>query len=57
VPGLPVRDILALVSRIMQRHTDADPDNLRHTLLLLQKQPIERLRRALLRGRKIDIQR
>ena len=37
----------ARVERIHELHPDADPDNIRHTLILLEEEPIERLRRAL----------
>ena len=30
---------------------EADPDNVRHTLILLEQPPLERLRRSLTRGR------
>jgi hypothetical protein len=30
---------------------EADPDNVRHTLILLKQPPLERLRRSLTRGR------
>ena len=33
----------------------ADRDNIRHTLLLLDEPPIERLRRALTRGQRFDL--
>jgi hypothetical protein len=39
------------VSEILAEHPDADPDNVRHTLILLDQPPIERLRRSLTRGR------
>jgi transcriptional regulator with XRE-family HTH domain len=42
---------------ILKKHTKADPDTIRHTLILLQEEPIERLRRSLLRGRKFNIHR
>jgi len=38
---------------IKSRHPEVDPDNIRHTLILLDMPPVERLRRALLRGKKI----
>jgi hypothetical protein len=38
------------VAMVMREHPDSDPDNVRHTLLLLQEQPLDRLRRALTRG-------
>ena len=48
--------LMAEASAIAKRHRGVDQDNVRHTLLLLRKQPVERLRRALRRGRHIDIQ-
>ena len=38
------------VKAVLQRFPDADPDNVRHTLILLQLPPEERLARSLLRG-------
>jgi hypothetical protein len=49
-----VQLLLATLDKIMKRHKKADPDNVRHTLLLLQEKPINRLRGALLRGQKFD---
>ena len=43
------------VERIRDAHPEADPDNIRHTLILLEETPIERLRRALRRGRPIPV--
>ena len=43
------------VDNIARKHKKVDRDNIRHTLLLLNEPPIERLRRALTRGRKPDI--
>ena len=43
-------------NRIIDSHKNLNPDNIRHTLILLDEKPIERLRRALRRGRHIDIQ-
>mgnify|MGYP001564467091 CR=1 FL=1 len=43
------------IDRIVAKHPDVDRDNVRHMLLLLQEQPIERLRRALIRAQKSDI--
>jgi hypothetical protein len=39
------------VEEILARHPDADRDNLRHTLILLELPPLERLHRSLIRGR------
>ena len=44
------RALLAQANEIAQTHRSANPDNIRHTLLLLKKEPVERLRRALLRA-------
>ncbi|PWU21457.1 MAG: hypothetical protein C5B50_01655 [Verrucomicrobia bacterium] len=45
------RSLSRRVERILQSHPDADPDNVRHTLILLQKPPLERLQRSLIRAR------
>ncbi|HUT07719.1 MAG TPA: hypothetical protein VMY15_02640 [Candidatus Latescibacteria bacterium] len=47
--------ILEATERIVARDPSMDRDNVRHTLLLLQEKPIERLRRSLLRARKPDL--
>lgn len=47
--------LLEDVERITRRHKQADRDNVRHTLILLQEKPIERLRRALTRGQRFDL--
>lgn len=39
-----VREVLAV-------RPQADPDNVRHTLILLEQSPLERLERSLARGR------
>ena len=39
------------VAAVLKEHPDADPDNVRHTLILLELPPLERLARSLLRGR------
>ncbi|MFH0953360.1 MAG: hypothetical protein V1873_03425 [Verrucomicrobiota bacterium] len=54
---LQARAILARAAAIASKHRAANPENVRHTLLLLQKEPIERLRRALLRAQTIHIHR
>ena len=45
------------VEEILAAHPDADRDNVRHTLILLQQPPLERLQRSLLRGRATAIYR
>jgi transcriptional regulator with XRE-family HTH domain len=50
-PTERVMSIIAETDRISKRHKDVDRDNVRHTLLLLDEKPVERLRRALRRGR------
>jgi hypothetical protein len=39
------------VERILAAHPQADRDNVRHTLVLLEQPPLERLQRSLIRGR------
>lgn len=41
----------ARVARVLAAHPHADPDNVRHTLILLEQPPLERLQRSLIRGR------
>jgi hypothetical protein len=41
----------ARVQKVLAAHPEADPDNVRHTLILLEMPPMERLRRSLIRGR------
>ncbi len=54
-PTQRIKRLLAESHRISRRNRDVDPDNVRHTLLLLDDRPIERLRRALQRGRPTNI--
>jgi transcriptional regulator with XRE-family HTH domain len=51
------RLLLAKIDAICSSHRHADRDTIRHTLMLLQEQPIDRMRRALLRGKKFNIRR
>ena len=39
------------VRAVLDQYPQADPDNVRHTLILLEQPPLERLRRSLTRGR------
>ncbi len=59
VPQIPlsITNAILATTLLMQDlvHRDVDPDNVRHTLLLLNDKPIERLRRALQRGRRVNI--
>jgi len=48
--GLKVADVLS-------EYPDADPDNVRHTLILLEMPPLERLQRSLIRGRSAALRR
>lgn len=43
--------LMEAVRAVMAERPGADPDNVRHTLILLQQPPLERLRRSLTRGR------
>jgi transcriptional regulator with XRE-family HTH domain len=49
------KNLLEELEWISARNHHADRDNIRHTLLLLEEPPIERLRRALTRGQKLDL--
>jgi transcriptional regulator with XRE-family HTH domain len=50
-----VRRILALTDRFVADDPKLDRDNVRLTLLLLEEEPILRLRRSLIRGRRNDL--
>jgi hypothetical protein len=54
-PAQRMESLAAEANRIVKRHRGADRDNVRHTLLLLDEKPLERLRRALRRGRPVNI--
>ena len=43
--------LIESVQAVLAQHPQADPDNVRHTLILLEQPPLERLRRSLTRGR------
>lgn len=45
------RRLAARVEAVLAAHPHADPDNVRHTLILLEQPPLERLQRSLIRGR------
>jgi len=47
--------LLKSVDALVRENPGLDRDNVRHTLLMLSMKPIDRLRRSLIRGRKIDI--
>jgi transcriptional regulator with XRE-family HTH domain len=49
--------VMANVQAIMREQPALNPDNIRHTLLLLHEKPIDRLRRALLRAQAIHLYR
>ena len=53
-PAERIKSLIVESDRISRRHGDVDRDNVRHTLLLLNEEPLERLRRALQRGRFIN---
>lgn len=53
-PRHRMKRILSELNGIVKRHPRVDCDNVRHTLLLLDDKPIERLRRALQRGRRLN---
>ncbi len=43
--------LMKSVRAVLAERPEADPDNVRHTLILLEQSPLERLRRSLTRGR------
>ena len=45
--------LMESVQEVLARHPEADLDNVRHTLILLELPPLERLRRSLIRGRSL----
>jgi hypothetical protein len=45
------RRLSARVGKILAASPHADSDNVRHTLILLEQPPLERLQRSLIRGR------
>jgi hypothetical protein len=45
------RRLTARVEKVLAAHPEADRDNVRHTLILLEQPPLERLQRSLIRGR------
>jgi transcriptional regulator with XRE-family HTH domain len=49
--------VMANVQAIMHEHPALNPDNVRHTLLLLREKPVDRLRRALLRAQAVHLYR
>jgi hypothetical protein len=49
------RRLSARVAKILAAHPHADSDNVRHTLILLEQPPLERLQRSLIRGRATTI--
>ena len=50
-----MQTVLNDVSAVLQRNPEANPDNVRHTLLLLYEKPVDRLRRALLRAQAVHL--
>ncbi len=46
--------LVKLIDEIVSDDPELDRENVRHTLLLLQEKPIERLKRGLIRGRRIN---
>jgi hypothetical protein len=47
----------ARVDKVLAAHPEADRDNVRHTLILLELPPFERLQRSLIRGRAAALRR
>ena len=49
------RRLMARMRLVLEAHPQADCDNVRHTLILLEQPPLERLQRSLIRGRHTTI--
>jgi hypothetical protein len=45
------RRLTMRVGKVLAAHPQANPDDVRHTLILLEQPPLERLQRSLIRGR------
>jgi hypothetical protein len=45
------RALVMETTEILRIYPNANPDNVRHTLILMQQPPLERLQRSLIRGR------
>ena len=45
------RRLIAQTELVLAAYPEADPDNVRHTLILLGLPPLERLQHGLIRGR------
>lgn len=54
---LRLKKLASETDRILEKHPEADRDNVWHTLLLLEEDPWKRLRRGLLRARTTPIYR
>jgi hypothetical protein len=49
------RQLAAQVEFVLRLNPNANPENVRHTLILLELPPFERLQRSLIRGRRVTI--
>ena len=49
------RELIRELERVLAKHPRASREDVWHTLLLLEQKPIDRLRRGLLRGRRVDL--
>jgi hypothetical protein len=49
------RRLMARTQAVLAANPQADGDNVRHTLILLEQPPLERLQKSLIRGRHTTI--
>jgi hypothetical protein len=49
------RRLMARMQSVLAANPQADADNVRHTLILLEQPPLERLQKSLIRGRHTTI--
>ena len=54
-PAERIEELASEASRIAAAYAEADLDNLRHTLIVLEENPVERLEGALRRGQQFNL--
>jgi transcriptional regulator with XRE-family HTH domain len=54
-PELRAWLLLRKLERVLAQYPEANRENVRHTLLLLEEPPVDRLERGLSRGRALDL--
>lgn len=52
-----IQELRKKLGKIIEIYPEANPENIWHTLILLEEKPLERLKRGLLRGKKFNFHR